>query len=318
MINNEPHILSVNSDISLRKKNEDNIRVSENRFRQIAENAEELIWEIDNKGLITFCNDIVFKILGYTTEEVVNKKHFYDFFESVKREERKAKGMGILNRKENLIGSINNYIHKDGHIVIIETNGSPIIDEQGQLKGYRGTNTDITQRVNADKALRESEEKYRLLAVNSSDVIWTLDLEGNITYISPSVKQFRGYTPEEVMQMGIEKFLAPASAEVAKGAMAEYLPILKSGQQDLTRTFIFELVCKDGSTVWAEVTASTMFNDNHEVIGVVGITRDVTDRLLMEEKLKNSEEIFRSLAEYSPNMIFIVIKKQDLLCKSDL
>ena len=310
MINNEPNILSVTRDITHRKKIEDNIRESENRFRQIAENAAEMIWDLDVNGLITFCNDAVERILGYTSEEVIGRKHFYDFFDPAQKEEYVKNAFDHLKNKDNIRSAINNNIHKDGHTVILETNVSPVFDKAGELIGYRGTCNDITHRVLAEKALRESEEKYRLLAVNSSDVIWTLDLGGNMTYLSPSVEQVQGYTPEEVIQMGIEKFLAPASAEVAKGALAEYLPLLKSGQQDITKTYVLELLCKDGSTVWAEVTASTMFNDNHEVVGVVGITRDVTDRLLMEEKLKNSEEIFRSLAEYSPNMIFIVIKNK--------
>jgi PAS domain S-box-containing protein len=309
-INNKQYILSVTRDITLRKKVEDDIRMSENRFRQIAGNAAEMIWDLDVKGLITFCNDAIEQILGYSPEEVIGRKHFYDFFDPAQKEEYIKNAFDHLKNKDNIRSAINNNLHKDGHTVILETNVSPVLDNTGEVIGYRGTCNDITHKVFAEQALRESEEKYRLLAVNSSDVIWTTDLEGNLTYVSPSVKQFQGYTPEEVMEMGIIKFLTPASAEVAMNALAEYLPLLKSGQQNITKTLTFELVCKDGSHVWAEITASTMFNDNHEAIGIVGITRDVTERLLMEEKLKNSEQIFRSLAEYSPNMIFIIMQNK--------
>lgn len=309
-IKNEPHILSVTRDISARKKDEDAIRESENRFRQIAENAEEMIWEVDVNGMYTFCNETVKTILGYEVNEVVGHKHFYDLFDPVTMEGVKEQAAIIFTNKESFKRLINYSIHKDGHIVTLETNGSPIQDRNGDLIGYRGTDTDISKRVLIEKALKDSEEKYRLLAVNSSDVIWTMNLNWEFTYVSPSIQQFRGFTPEEVVKTGFDGFLTPHSALLAKEKIAEYLPRIQAGERLANETFVFEVATKEGSTVWAECKVGTLYNDNNELLGVVGATRDITERIRNEGQLKNSEEIFRSLAEYSPNMIFIVIKNK--------
>ena len=309
-INNEPCILSITRDISLRKKNEDNIRESENRFRQIAENAAEMIWDLDVNGLITFCNDAIEQILGYTSEEVIGRKHFYDFFDPARKEEYIKNAFDHLKNKDNIRSAINNNLHKDGHTVILETNVSPVLDNTGEIIGYRGTCNDITQRVLTEQALRESEEKYRLLAVNSSDVIWTMDLEGKLTYVSPSIAQFRGYTQDEIIGTNIADFLAPSSAEIAINTLNESINILRAGEQVDSKVLVMEINRKDRTTTWAEIKVGAMYDDNKQLIGFLGITRDIAERLQIEEKLKNSEEIFRSLAEYSPNMIFIIMKNK--------
>jgi PAS domain S-box-containing protein len=285
LINQEPHILAVNRDISSSKSIEKALRVSENRFRQIAENSEDMIWEIDVNGLFTYCSQSVSNILGYNASDVVCRMHFFDLFEPEKREELKKSAFMTFERKEKFQNFIHSNVHKDGHTVILMTNGSPIISKKGELIGYRGTNTDITERVLAEKALRESEEKYRLLAVNSTDIIWTLNLQGNFTYVSPSVEKLRGFTPQEVMLHGIDGTLTPESAVVAKQVMNETLEAIKAGETILSRTLVLEHTCKDKPPLWFELTANVLFNDNHELLGFLGISRDVTERRRVEQKL---------------------------------
>lgn len=283
--NNEPHILSITRDITNRKRTEEEIRESEIRFRQIAENSSDFIWEVDKDGVYTYCSSIVSTILGYSVEEVVGHKHFYDFFEPSIREELKTGAFQAFGRKESFRNFINNNIHKDGHLVIIETNGSPLLDKNGDLVGYRGTDTDITQRVLFETALRESEQKYRLLAINSKDVIWRMNLSGEFTFVSPSVERFQGFTPEECLAHGIEGSLTPASADLARKTLAESVKEILSGSSLSDITLTLEHRHKNGSTLWAEVTVSKLVNDEHELLGFVGITRDITERRKVEQRL---------------------------------
>jgi PAS domain S-box-containing protein len=284
-IDNEPHILTVTRDITSRKKTEQMLRESENRFRQIAESSADWIWEVDANGKYTYCSEKVSSFLGFTVDEVVGKKHFYDFFDPGTRDELKEKAFGGFRRKENIRNFINRNLAKDGRIVILETNGSPVIGKDGEVVGYRGTDRDITERVKAENSLRESEEKYRLLAVNSSDVIWTMNIMGQFTYVSPSVEQLRGYTAEEVMKQGIEESLTPESAAIARQSLATNLPLLLLGAKIDKQTLILEQPCKDGSKVWTELTIGPMYNDNKQLIGFVGITRDIRERRKAEEQL---------------------------------
>ena len=296
-INNEPHILSVTRDITSRKLTEKTLIHTEHRFRQIAENSEDMIWEIDTQGMCTYCNEIVSSILGYNAEEVIGNIHFYDLFEPDLREELKKEAFTLFNRQEKIRKFINYNIHKDGHTVILETNGSPILTKHGVLIGYRGTNTDITKRILDENALRESEKKYRLLAVNTTDVIWTMNFQGKFTYISPSVQKFLDLTPEEAISKDIDGTLTPESAAIAKQMLGETLELIKAGNTQIIRTLILEFSCKNGSTVWGELTVNTYFDDNQQLSGFVGITRNITERRKAEQELIQAKAAMESASD---------------------
>ena len=169
---------------------------------------------------------------------------------------------------------------------------------------------DVTARKIAELAQAETEEKYRLLALNTSDVIWTINMEGKITYMSPAVEKLLGYSSEELIQSGIARIFTPATTTIAMTTLAESIKTLQSGEILPTQTLILEHLCKGGATVWAEMTVNPLFNGNHDILGFVGVTRDITEQRHVAEQLRQSEKIFRSLAEYSPNMIMILIKNR--------
>lgn len=149
-----------------RKQAEERLRLSEERFKQISENAGEWIWEVDNRGMYTFTSPLVEQKLGYTREEIVGKKHFYDFFTPDARENLKEAALAAFAMKQPFKDFINPNQHKDGHVVILETNGTPLLDRNGDLLGYRGADIDITEREQAALSLRSSEERFRSLFNN--------------------------------------------------------------------------------------------------------------------------------------------------------
>ncbi len=143
----------------------------------------------------------------------------------------------------------------------------------------------------SQRALRESEERYRLLAENTTDVFWQLDLRTNrFTYVSPSVYQLRGYTPEEVMAQPVSASLTPESRQNVEQWIANALAGFTEGKSnkkmELQRV---EQPRKDGTTVWTEVSTTYIFDENKPV-AVNGISRDITERKRMEEKLRESEK----------------------------
>jgi two-component system, cell cycle sensor histidine kinase and response regulator CckA len=140
-------------DITERKRAEEALRVSEERFKQVAENADEWIWEVDENGMYRYCSSAAERILGYPPDELVGQKYFYDLFPPEVREDLKKETLGIFGRKEKFRAFVNPNLHKNGSIIILETSGSPVQDEQGILLGYRGTDTDVTERKRAEEAL---------------------------------------------------------------------------------------------------------------------------------------------------------------------
>ncbi|MCX6153159.1 MAG: PAS domain S-box protein [Candidatus Kapabacteria bacterium] len=165
-IGDETFILSYHRDITERKKAEDAIKESNERFRQISETAEEWIWEVDADGLYTYASAVVEKVLGYSPEEIVGKKYFYDFFPEEIKETYKNAAFKAFERKDSFKSFVNENIHKDGHNVFLETNGLPILDKDGNLRGYRGADVNITERkkfeVELQIAKAKAEESDRL------------------------------------------------------------------------------------------------------------------------------------------------------------
>ncbi len=146
--------LVVFRDITERKRAEDALRESEERFQQVAENAQEWIWEVDTNGLYTYASPVVEKILGYRSEEVIGKKHFYDLFHPEDREELKKAAFVVFAKKQPFREFMNQNVHKNGKAVWLSTSGVPILDEGGNLLGYRGSDTDITERKQAEEVIK--------------------------------------------------------------------------------------------------------------------------------------------------------------------
>ncbi|MBK7213691.1 MAG: response regulator [Bacteroidales bacterium] len=142
-----------------------NLHHSEERFRQVAENAGEWIWEIDRDGLYTYSSHSVEKILGYKVEDLVGKKYFYELFTKEMREQKEAI-LESLRKGEIFSDFVNPNLHKNGNTVILQTSCVPFRNSKGEIIGYRGTDLDITdhQKVMEDlkKALNKAEENDRL------------------------------------------------------------------------------------------------------------------------------------------------------------
>ena len=166
--------------------------------------------------------------------------------------------------------------------------------------------TPETAHKRAEEALRESERRYRLLAENVTDVIWTTDMDLRITYVSPSITRLTGFSVEETVGLTVEKLLTPASLEVATKALEEELAIEEMEPKDLfrSRTLELEMTCKDGSTVWTENTVSFLRDPDGRPIGIVGVTRNITERKTAEEALRESERRYRLLAENTTDLIW--------------
>jgi len=146
-LENKQFVIAVARDITERKQMEKTLRESEERFREVAEHEQEWIWEVDAEGIYTYASPVVEKMLGYKPEEVVGKKHFYDLFHPDRREELKKAAFEVYNKKQPFREFLNLNVHKDGRSVWLSTSGVPMLDEEGNLRGYRGADIDVTKRM---------------------------------------------------------------------------------------------------------------------------------------------------------------------------
>ena len=145
---------------------------------------------------------------------------------------------------------------------------------------------DVTEFRNAAIKLHESEKKYRMLSENSSDVIWSMGFDGRLQYVSQSVEKLRGFKSEEAMRQDLSQMLMAESIRYFEAEIVKILDSLDKGEDIPNRIFQVEQPCKDGSTVWTEVSAGLLRDDQGAPIGILGVSRDISERRKVEDELK--------------------------------
>ena len=195
--------------------------------------------------------------------------------------------------------------------VVLDTWATPLgLENGGELKGYLVQIMEITEERLTEAALVDSEHRYKLLAENVTDIIFTSDLELNITYLSPSVEMTLGYTADELQGTSLIEHMSPESVWVAIEAVKIALEEEKLEDQSLSRgespPLAIQLKKKDGSTVWLEVARTFMRGDEGKPTGILGVARNIEERRAAEKALRTSETKYRTLIDQSFQGIMIL------------
>ncbi len=282
-------------DITARKKAEEALRETEERYRDLVENAIDSIYTLDLEGNYTSVSEAGERITGYSRQQSLGQ----NFNQTVAPEyqERAAHfhAEQIAGRE---VAAFELYvIAQDGRRVALEIN-TRSIKENGVVVGVQGIARDISARKKAEEALRETEERYRELVENAIDIIYSHDLEGNYTSVNRAGEKITGYTNAEILAMNMADTLAPEYLGKAMQMLAEKL----AGNE--TAAYEVELIAKDGHRVALEVN-TRIVSENGVAVGVQGIARDITDRKLAEATLRESDEKFHQLADHISDVFWI-------------
>ena len=263
---------------------------SEARYRQLVEHAPAGIYEVDFKaGRFLSVNDVMCEYTGYTKEEFLNLNPLLLLTEQSRQLYLKRLQMGLAGEK--VSETANFQIRtKHGLEMWAMINANWVFDESGRPVGARVVAQDITDRKRAEDALRDSEKRYRLLAENITDVLWIMDFNLRISYITPSVQRLSGYTPDEYMALTLDKHLTPESLQNVTEVFAEEMHLENIPGSDPSRARILEMegIRKDGRRNWCELTVSFLRDEDGKAIGVLGVTRDVTERKEAAEELRKA------------------------------
>jgi PAS domain S-box-containing protein len=187
---------------------------------------------------------------------------------------------------------------KSGEYAWVQCRGQIYCDAEGKGDYISAVIFDITEKKQVEATLCASEERYRLMAENVSDVIWTTNMDLQISYISPSIQKLLGFTPEEIRGRAIGEIFLPASLGQALEVFSEEMAKERQGSGDWARSRMFELEQhhKDGSTVWTEIKASFIRDSLNQPVGILGVTRDITKRKQVEEDLRRREAILKAVS----------------------
>jgi len=155
--------IGVIRDITERKRAEEALKKSDERFRQVVENAEEWIWEVDAQGLYTYVSPVVERIIGYRPEEMVGKMCFFDHFHPDDSSRLKKKAFEVFAREDTFREFENKNLHKQGQVIWLSKSGVPILNDQGILVGYRGVDVDITERRRIHEILHRKQKNLEAI-----------------------------------------------------------------------------------------------------------------------------------------------------------
>ncbi len=304
-------------DITARKHMEEALRQSEERYRTVIEDIEEGYYEVDLQGNFTFASDSICATLGYTREELIGMSYknyvpneqfdyVYNIFKKVYETGKPIKSYSLIN------------IRKNGERIHVEDSVAPLSDKNGKIIGFKGITRDITQRKIMEEILQKSEDYFREITENSSDVIIITESNGNIKYCSRSVERYLGYKPEELTGKNAFNFIY---ADDLPRAANDYSKAIQT--KDTAIPNEFRVVHKDGSVRLFEGLGKNLL-DNPSVAGFIMNIRDVTERKHLEiqkeaaqKSLRESEEKYRTILEKMEEGLFELDLKGNITFVND-
>ena len=272
---------------------------SEERFRQLAEGTGEFIWEVDRTGLYTFASPMAQKMYGYTPEEIVGKKYFYDFFLPQDKEQLTREIFAGFDKKETFRDFLNPVVHRAGHTVLLLTNAMPILDDKGVLLGYRGVDKDITAAKNAEEALRKREAYLTSILDNFPYMAWLKDLDGRFLAVNQVYAKGFGRNVSEIIG---KTDLEVSPRDLAEKYRADDIKVMR----EQSKVVVEEPIVSNGIIGYFETYKSPIFDNEGRVIGTTGFAHDITERKKAEQALRGSEERYRQIASAITDYIYTV------------
>ncbi len=293
-------VVDVYDDITDRKRAEEALRGSEEKYRRIVETANEGILLADEDFLVTYVNQKLADMLGCLPEEIIGKQlgHFMFPEDLADDQERRSHRIHGLNETYE-----RRFRRSDGRECWANVSATVLRTADGRFMGSFAMLTDITERKRAEEALRESEEKYRELVEHANSIIlhWTRD--GEITFLNEFGQRFFGYSEAEILGRQVVGTIVPETD--SKGR--DLRPLI---DQICTDPLAFEHnvnenMRRNGERVWIAWTNKVDFDSQGRVAGILSIGVNITERKRAEDALRESEELYRSLVNLSPDAISV-------------
>jgi len=272
-----------------RSKDISELKQAEEEMQKLAlaiKHSSELVNLASLDGRMTFLNDAGGRMLGIDPEKVKDTNimevipgHLAGLVEEGLLPALKGGGTweGDLQYRNLKTGKLT-----DVHTIAFTVNDP----DTGKPQFLANVSLDITERKRTEDALRESEEKFRFLAEKMADIVWTVDLDFRTTYVSPSVEKVLGYTPEERKRQSLEEMITPKSLHRVQARYLEEFQREQAPVTDPDRSLIVEVEYyrKDGSTVWMENTVKSLRDPAGAMVGIYGVSRDISGRKRAEEE----------------------------------
>ncbi len=268
-------------DITERKRAEEAIRKGEEKYRTILETIPDVYYEVDLAGNLTFFNDNIVFVIGYSKEELTGMN--YRAYTDKDAAKTVLQAFNKVYTTGEPVKEIDWPItRKDGTKIYIDQSVSLIKDLTGKPIGFRGIIRDITERKEAEEKIRLGEEKYRTILESIQEGYFEVDLTGRITFCNDSMARLTGRSKEELMGMNYKQL---TRKETSREIFHAFNNVYKTGEP--SKTFDWQIIRKDGAELFIETSISLQNDSTGNPIGFKGMIRDVTERKQTEQQIKH-------------------------------
>jgi PAS domain S-box-containing protein len=269
-------------DITARKRAEEALRESGERFRNLIHNSSDMIHIIGSNGLLAYISPSTPRIVGYEQSDVIGKDPL-DYVHPDDRQQVKG-ALGEVFSKTNP-GTPTEYRmrHADGHYIDVETIATNLLHVPG-IDGVVITTRPITERKNVERALRESEAKYRDLVENANTIIMQTNTTGKITYFNEFAQKFFGFSDQEIIGHSLIGTIMPETESVT-GRDLGYIVENELLHPEKYALHESEIIKKDGGRFWVAWRNKPLYDESGKISGIVRFGLDISDRRKAEEAL---------------------------------
>ncbi len=290
---------TVATDITATKNAEAALKESHARFQDLVLTSSNVVWECDATLKLTHISGPIFQILGYTTAELIGKTP-YDLIPQDELLERHHQIQTTVAARAPYQFLELRYLTKSGAVAWVEMSGVPILDHKDEFCGYRGTLRDISERKHTEKALRESEEKFRHLAEHANLVLWIADLNHRLIYASPAYAKIWGVS-------GDCAYLKPNACTYAihpedqAQATQAFQDLVESGT---CYNLVYRIIRPDGTVRWLRDRGFPLFNDEGVRYRSAGVVEDITEQKQAAFWARQAEAERQAIFNSFPDLFF--------------
>ncbi len=297
--------LNVIRDVTERKKQEEKIKESEERFRDIVEHSIDVIFQTDKKGVLQYVSPSVKKYIGFGAEEMIGRPFWKYLYKKDKKETANTfqnilKGKSFIFEDKVITKQQNRYID-------VLANVGPL-RKNNKIVGMQGSWVDISWQKKAEEKFAESEKKYKTWIDQSGDAFYILDTRGRYIYANKKAEELTGYTLKDRKGKHLLS-IVPKSEYIKLAPAIKDLLLHPEKEQKLTET---EIIKTDGTRVPIESRMTPYYVDG-KLKGFMGMSRDITERIKQEKKIREQEKKYRYLFENSLNILIGINKSGKII-----
>ena len=286
------------TDITERKKVEEALRESEERFRSAFDDSAVAMALVGPDARLVKVNDAFCRLLGFEKSEIEGHT-FIDFTYPDDIEQSILIHKAVINSEKSFFWLEKRYIRKDGKVIWCEVSSSPVLDSKGYPIYTVAHIQDITERKWAERALQESEKKYRIVADNTYDWEFWLGPDGHFLYMSPSCERVTGYAVGEFIDNSylLQEIIHPDDRQAFLQHQHD-MPSSRHGDIE------FRIVTKDGEIRWIHHLCQPLYDGEGHYAGNRGSNRDITERKRVEEEIQGARNMLQLIMDNIPEGIF--------------